>query len=52
MKLPNKNQRETIKTVVIAVLITAILAFVGGMKYQSREHQQVQSAVQAVQASK
>lgn len=34
----NKVKRiniETVKTVVIAVLVTAIVAFIGGMKYQA-----------------
>jgi Tfp pilus assembly protein PilE len=30
-----KETVETIKTVVIAVLVTGILAFVAGMKYQN-----------------
>ncbi len=34
----NKQAVETVKTVVIAVLITGIVAFVGGMKYA--EHQE------------
>lgn len=45
MSLPSKEAVETTKTVVIFVLITAIIAFVGGMRYQSREQAQVRSAV-------
>lgn len=53
MKMPTKQQREVIKTVTIAVLVTAIFAFVSGMKYQTREHAQVQNAVaQAIAVKK
>ena len=34
---------ETIKTIVITILITAIIAFVGGMKYQKSQTEQVKS---------
>lgn len=47
MSKPSKQAIETVKTVAIAVLITAIVAFIGGMQFQSREHAQVQAAVQA-----
>jgi cell division protein FtsN len=50
MKMPTKNTIETVKTVVIAVLVTAIIAFIGGMKFQAREHAQVQSAVNSAVA--
>lgn len=49
--MPSKNAIETVKTVVIAVLITAICAFVAGMKFQAREHTQVQTAVNSAVAS-
>jgi uncharacterized membrane protein YGL010W len=49
--MPTKNTVETVKTVVIAVLVTAIIAFVGGMKFQAREHAQVQNAVNSAVAS-
>ncbi len=47
MTKPNKNTIETIKTVVIAVLITAIVAFIGGMVYANKQHDVVDAAVQA-----
>lgn len=36
---------ETIKTVVIAVLITAVAAFIGGMHYQNANNARVHAAV-------
>lgn len=45
MTKPSKQSIETAKTVVIAVLITAIVAFVGGMKYHAHQTAQVRSAV-------
>ncbi len=48
---PSKTTIETIKTVIIAVLITGIIAFVGGMKYEAHNNQKVESAVKAVQAT-
>lgn len=42
MKLP-KGKVETVKTVVIAVLITAIVAFVGGMHYQGSANAKIQA---------
>lgn len=48
--MPSKNAVETVKTVVIAVLVTAIIAFIGGMKFQAREHSQTQSAVNSAVA--
>jgi hypothetical protein len=41
---------EAIKTVLIAVLITGLLAFIGGMQYQKHQQAEVQKAVKAVQA--
>lgn len=47
----NKQTVETAKTVVIAVLITGIVAFIGGMKYaQHQEARVTQAAVTAVTA--
>nr|DAP16301.1 MAG TPA: hypothetical protein [Caudoviricetes sp.] len=43
-----KNKIETIKTVVITVLITAIVAFIGGMQYQKVQHNQVKSEVSSI----
>lgn len=50
MKLPHTQRStiETIKTIVIAVLITAILAFVAGMKYQSHYTSQVKAEAKSI----
>jgi hypothetical protein len=40
MKKPNI---ETIKTIVITILITGMIAFIGGMKYQKSQTEQVKS---------
>lgn len=45
MKKLNSKTIETIKTVTIAVLITAIVAFIGGNVYANKQHDQLQSAV-------
>nr|DAK70241.1 MAG TPA: Protein of unknown function (DUF3139) [Caudoviricetes sp.] len=34
---------ETIKTIVITILITAIIAFIGGMQYQKHQTEQVKA---------
>ena len=46
MKL-SKQTIETIKTVVIAVLVTMVVAFVCGMKYQVHNQSAIDSAVKA-----
>lgn len=46
MKLPSKQAKETIKTVVIFVLLTGVTAFVGGMKYQEAQAEQVKAQAQ------
>jgi hypothetical protein len=54
MQKINKQTVETVKTVVIAVLITGAVAFVGGMKFNASQNAQaearVQSAVQQLKA--
>jgi hypothetical protein len=54
MKVP-KQTIETTKTVVIAVLITGVIAFVGGMQYQSslqaQTNAQVKQAVAGVETN-
>lgn len=40
----NKTAVETTKTVVIAILVTGIGAFIGGMQYQERISAQVHAA--------
>jgi len=39
-----KKNKENIKNVVIAVLVTAILAFIAGMKFESRANKQIEQA--------
>lgn len=34
---------ETIKTIIITILITGIIAFIGGMQYQKNQTEQVKS---------
>lgn len=48
MKVINTNTKEAIKTVIIAVLVTAIISFIGGMHY---EHSNAQAISKAVKAS-
>lgn len=45
MTKPSKTTVETVKTVIIAVLVTAVVAFLGGMHYQNKINVQVKSAV-------
>lgn len=46
MKL-SKQTIETIKTVVIAVLVTLVVAFVCGMKYQAHNQAVIDNAVKS-----
>ena len=54
MVKPNKQTVETVKTVLIAVLVTGVIAFVAGMQYNVRQtaknDARVQSAVQQLKA--
>ena len=43
MKKINKQAVETFKTVLIAILITAIVAFIAGANYQARVNAQVKT---------
>ena len=45
MKKISKQTIETTKTVVIAVLITGVIAFVGGMRYQASLHAATETKV-------
>lgn len=45
MTKPSKTTVETVKTVLIAVLVTGVVAFIGGMHYQSAQNAQVKAAV-------
>jgi hypothetical protein len=49
--IPSTETKETVKTVVIAVLVTAIVAFIGGVKYEQGQTQHVTQAVQGVLAA-
>ena len=51
MKL-SKQTIETIKTVVIAVLVTMVVAFVCGMKYQAHNQAAIDNAVRVSVQSK
>jgi predicted negative regulator of RcsB-dependent stress response len=42
-KTMKKLNIETIKTIIITILITAIVAFIGGMQYQKRQTEQVKT---------
>lgn len=48
MKKISKQSVETFKTVLIAVLVTAVIAFVAGMRYADQQQQKVQAAVEEV----
>lgn len=39
----NKGTIETVKTVTIAVLVTAVIAFIGGNLYASKQHSRLES---------
>lgn len=41
-----KRTTEIIKTVIITILITANIAFIGGMQYQKKQDNNVNNAVQ------
>jgi uncharacterized protein (UPF0333 family) len=45
MTKPSKQAIETVKTVVIAVLVTSIVAFVAGMRYQANVHSSTEAKV-------
>lgn len=48
MKKIKKEAVETFKTVVIAVLVTAVVAFIAGMRYADNQNAEVQAAVKEV----
>lgn len=47
-----KTHKETIKTIVIAVLVSGIIAFVAGVRYEQSQQMKVEKAVKQAQASK
>lgn len=50
-KTYNKSRGEHFKDIVIAILITAIVAFVGGMQFQNKQQDAIDTAVNAVSPS-
>lgn len=51
MKKINKQSVETFKTVLIAILITGVIAFVAGMRYANEQNAKVEAAVKNVQTA-
>jgi len=45
-----KKNKETIKTVVISILLTAVVAFALGMAFESRANKQIEQARAEAQA--
>lgn len=50
-KVYNKTRGEHFKDIVIAVLITGIVAFIGGAVFQSKQHNAINTAIKAVTPS-
>lgn len=52
MKLPQKQTIETLKSIVIAILVSSIVAFIAGMHYEqvqvSAVHTQAESIVKSL----
>lgn len=46
-----KSTIEAIKTVTIAVLVTALVAFIGGVKYANKQQAQIDQAVKKAQTA-
>lgn len=46
-----KKNKDNIKNVVIAVLLTGVVAFVLGMKFEARANEQIEQARAEVKAS-
>lgn len=47
-KKMKKLNIETIKTIIITILITGIIAFIGGMQYQKNQTEQVKTEAAAI----
>lgn len=43
-----KEAKETIKTIVITVLVTGIIAFVGGVQYEKTNSKQIEQSAQTL----
>ena len=50
-KTYNKTRGEHVKGIVIAILVTAIIGFVGGMQFTEKQNAKVSEAVNAVTAT-
>jgi multidrug resistance efflux pump len=46
-----KSRGEHAKDILIAVLVTAVVAFIGGMHFSNQQHAQTAQAVKAAQAT-
>lgn len=51
MTNPLKGKGDMVKNVIIAVLVTGIIAFVGGMRYQSNVYKATEARVNDAVAS-
>lgn len=51
MKKINKQAVETFKTVLIAVLVTAVVAFIAGMRYADTQQEKINQAVKNVETA-
>lgn len=51
VKTYRKSRGEHFKDILIAVLVTSVIAFVGGMHFANKHNAEVQSAVKAAQVS-
>lgn len=40
---PTQKTRELLKTIALTVMVTAVAAFIGGMKYQAHVNNQVKT---------
>lgn len=47
MKKPNRQAISTLKTVIIAILVSSILAFMAGTAYANKQQQKIDQAVQS-----
>lgn len=43
----NKTRGEHVKDLIIAILVTGVIAFVGGMAFADKQQTQIDNAVQA-----
>lgn len=50
-KVYSKTRGEHFKDIVIAILITSVIAFVAGMSFQGKQHDAIDRAVKAVTPS-